>query len=116
LEGISVKITGAVIAPSGLKVNTQSFGAEWPPGVGQKPELSSPLFFDVSVEGALKGKATVYITHKAVTGKHNLHHWDDKGKKWTHHPENQVSKNTISAEFDDVAQLHGTPIVIGTLT
>jgi hypothetical protein len=91
-------------------VNTQSFGSERPVGVNQE-SLRSPLFFDVSVEGVSGGKATVYITHKDVTGNHKLHHWD--GNKWVNHAERLVSKNTISAEFD-VAHLHGTPIVIGT--
>ena len=97
---------------SGLRVNTQSFGSKRPKGVDQEL-LKSPLFFDVSVKGVSKGKATVYITHKKVTGRHHLHHWDAKGKKWTNHPEKRVSKNTISADFN-VARLRGTPIVIGT--
>jgi hypothetical protein len=112
LEGIRVEITGAATRGSRLRVSTESFGSKRPPGIGQE-KLRSPLFFDVSLKGLSGGKATVYITHKKVTAKHNLHHWDDKKKRWTDHPEKKVSKNTIRAEFDDVADLHGTPIVIG---
>ncbi|HME18608.1 MAG TPA: hypothetical protein VKF15_02595 [Nitrososphaerales archaeon] len=113
MEGISVEITDAGTIGPRVRVNTQSWGSQRPPIAGQEP-VRSPLFFDVSVEGLTRGKATVYITHDNVTVNHKLHHWDDKQKKWSPHTaDTQVSKKTISAKFD-VADLHGTPIVIGT--
>lgn len=92
-------------------MNTKSYGSELPPGAGEEL-LKSPIFFDVSIEGVSKGKVAVYITHDKVTDKHRMHHWD--GSKWFDHKEKVVSGNTIRADFN-ITDLHGTPIVIGTM-
>jgi hypothetical protein len=110
-EAVRVTVAESKTQDNAFTVSFQSHGSRRPPKVGAET-VDSPIFFDVYVEGLTGGTATVSITHDTVTNSHRIHHWN--GTKWVDHAERKVDGKTIRAQFD-VADLHGTPIVIGTM-
>jgi hypothetical protein len=98
-----------------IAVNSQGPGKSEPPGTG-RPDLGSPIFYDVRVEEISDGTATVSITNEAVVERTETIWWEMKywaDGKWVDAGNQSVKGHTINGDIP-VRSLNRTPIAIGT--
>jgi hypothetical protein len=108
--GISVTITGST-DPFGLPVDVTTETLSQPNSGIPAPDLASPAYYDVFVQGISSGNAQVCIRSPAAVSGTTMQYWT--GAKWTNASDIGLNAGTVCGTMQ-VSALTGTNLVLGT--
>ena len=108
--GISVTITGST-DPFGLPVDVTTETLSQPNSGIPAPDLTSPAYYDVFVQGISSGNAQVCIRSPTAVSSTTMQYWT--GAKWTNASDIRLNAGTVCGTMQ-VSALTGTNLVLGT--
>jgi hypothetical protein len=108
--GISVTVTGST-DPFGLPVDVTTETLSGPNSGVPAPDLASPAYYDVFVQGISSGNAQICILSPTAVSSTKMQYWT--GATWTNASDTRLNAGTVCGTIL-VTALTGTNLVLGT--